>query len=80
MINNDISAGHYEIRYKDSLSEPSPPSAGSSGLSDGWKRSIDSAVYDIWMTQCFVTIGNTYGTWTKAVKISSKDGNNGSFI
>lgn len=80
MINNDINVGHYEIRYKDSLSEPSPPSTGSSGLSDGWKRSIDSAVYDIWMSQCFVTIGNTYGTWTKSIKISSKDGNNGSFI
>jgi len=50
MINNDISTGHYEIRYKDSLSEPSPPSTGSSGLSDGWKKSIDSAVYNIWMT------------------------------
>ena len=80
MINNDISTGHYEIRYKDSLSEPSPPSTGSSGLSDGWKKSIDSAVYNIWMTQCFVTIGNTYGTWIKAIKISAKDGKDGDGI
>ena len=77
---NNINSGHYEIRYKDSLLEPSPPSTGSSGLSDGWRMSIDSVVYSVWMTQCFVTVGNTYGTWTKPIKLSGKDGNNGSFV
>ena len=73
-----VDGGRYEFRYKNDKTAPTKPAANTSGLTDGWSASATTPDfangYYTWMTQCFCTATNEYGTWTDPVRITGDNG------
>ena len=78
-----IPGGHYEFRYTKSKDIPDTPTAGQDTPSS-WsvaQQSISESDfkegYKVWMTYCFKTVENTYGTWSYPIRISGANGLDG---
>ena len=76
-----VDGGRYEFRYKNDKTAPTKPTANTSGLTDGWSASATTPDfangYYTWMTQCYCTAANEYGTWTDPVRITGDNGLDG---
>ena len=76
-----VDGGRYEFRYKNAKTAPTKPTANTSGLTDGWSASATTPDfangYYTWMTQCYCTAANEYGTWTDPVRITGDNGLDG---
>ena len=72
--------GHWEFRYKNATSKPSTPTAGQN-TDNTWSDNPTNPNYlnneYTWMTQCFVTASNIYGTWSEPVRITGANGKDG---
>lgn len=69
-----INNGHCEIRYKNSAQQPTKPSTGSNGYSDGWSATYtgpDTEHGEVtWMSICFLNGNGEYGVWSSPVRIT----------
>ena len=76
-----VDGGRYEFRYKNAKTAPTKPTANTSGLTDGWSTSATTPDfangYYTWMTQCYCTAANEYGTWSDPVRITGDNGLDG---
>ena len=72
--------GHYEFRYKNSSTQPSPPTGD--GTTYGWNKQqispdIKSGIYT-WMSQCYIEKDTYDGiTWSPPIRITGEDGVDG---
>lgn len=69
-----INNGHCEVRYKNSGQQPTKPSTGSNGYSDGWSATYTEPNTEqgesTWMSICFLNGNGEYGVWSSPVRIS----------
>ena len=69
-----INNGHCEVRYKNSGQQPTKPSTGSNGYSDGWSATYTEPNTEqgesTWMSICFLNGNGEYGVWSSPVRIT----------
>jgi hypothetical protein len=79
-IVDNLIAGKYEFRYKNSKVKPTKPADGSDGTTGGWAKEPTDPHYDegelTWMTQCYYSYANGYGKWSTPIRITGANGNN----
>ena len=72
--------GHYEFRYKNAKTKPSRPTADQDADSS-WSNTPSTPDfvngYYTWMTQCYVTGNNVFGTWSDPIRITGDNGKDG---